>query len=490
MKVKSASSKRSRRTEVQLTLAQYFTPSPIASFMASMFRTKDGAVDLLDPGAGEGILGMTLAEQLGPTAKKINATYIEFDAATYEKLSANLERHSKGKSSALHGDFTDIALHFEDEGVRFTHAILNPPYFKLRVDSPASKRLLKRGIQITNIYAAFVWLSARLLKDGGELVAIVPRSFCNGPYFLRFREYVTSNLSIDGIHLFSSRDKAFSGDSVLQENVIIHLSKRAQTSHVTVTYSDDHDFNDVVTRLVPIEKIIHPSDQTKTIHIPGQNQETHLNELLTGQLADLGVNVSTGPVVDFRLQGNVFTEPQKDTVPLLYPAHMNGLLAHWPKDNFTKKGQYYKPAEPVNASLLVDSPDPLLDKNVLPLDGYYVIVRRFSSKEEKRRIFAAVVAPTKFETSHIAFENHLNYFHRSKHGIDQELAYGLWAYLNSSILDEHFRKVSGHTQVNVTDLRSLPYPNEVRLRQLGKYVQKHKIVSDDIVKETILGENQ
>lgn len=489
MKVKSTNgSKRSKRTEAQLSLAQYFTPNSIALFMANMFRTRDGVVDLLDPGAGEGILGITLTEQLNSTAKSIRASYVEFDADTYETLQAKLQNQT-GRAKAIHGDFTDIALRWEDDKVKFSHVILNPPYFKLRVDSAISTKLQKRGIQITNIYAAFVWLSARLLKDDGELVAIIPRSFCNGPYFLRFRDYITSDLSIDGIHIFTSRNKAFSGDSVLQENVILHISKRTQTPYVTVTYSDDHTFEEVATRLVPFEQIVHPSDATKTIHIPGKDQETHLNELLPCRLSDLGANASTGPVVDFRLEENVFTESRKGTIPLLYPAHMNGLLAHWPKEDLTKKGQYYQPVEPANASLLSDKSSPLFDKNVLPLDGHYVIVRRFSSKEEKRRIFATVVAPDQFKSKYISFENHLNYFHLNKHGLDQELAYGLWAYLNSTILDEHFRKVSGHTQVNVTDLRSLPYPAEKQIRELGKYVRKHKGVTDDIVKETILGES-
>lgn len=482
--INTSSSKRSKRTEIQLTLAQFFTPSPIASFMASMFNKKEGNVTLLDPGAGEGILGITLAHSLSQTAQSLKGSFIEYDVHTYESLRQILRKQKDiGTPEAIQGDFVDIALKLEADNVRFTHVIMNPPYFKLPVDSSTSKKLQRAGIQITNIYAAFVWLSARLLAKDGELVAIIPRSFCNGPYFLRFREYIANHLSIDGIHIFNSRDKAFSGDSVLQENVIIHLSKRAQASLVTLTYSNDHTFDDVATRTLPFEKIVHPTDANKTIHIPGLGQETYLNELLTYRLDDLGLNVSTGPVVDFRETKNISNTPSPGVIPLLYPAHMNGLLVHWPKDSFTKKGQYYKPVLPV------DGMDKAVDKNVLPLDGYYVIVRRFSSKEEKRRIFATVAAPDQFKVSHISFENHLNYFHIKKHGVDQEIAYGLWAYLNSSIVDEHFRKVSGHTQVNVTDLRSLPYPSESHLRELGKYVREHKAVTDDIVKASILGES-
>ncbi len=60
-----------------------------------------------------------------------------------------------------------------------------------------------------------------MLRPGGELVAILPRSFCNGPYFERFRRFLLSQAALQQIHLFDARDKAFREDRVLQENIII-----------------------------------------------------------------------------------------------------------------------------------------------------------------------------------------------------------------------------------------------------------------------------
>ena len=57
------------------------------------------------------------------------------------------------------------------------------------------------------------------------------------------------------------------------------------------------------------------------------------------------------------------------------------------------------------------------------------------------------------------------------------LAQGLAAYLNSTVVDEHFRRFSGHTQVNATDLRHLPYPSRDALEQLGHWVTKHPAAS-------------
>jgi len=62
------------------------------------------------------------------------------------------------------------------------------------------------------------------LGQGGELSAITPRSFCNGPYFRGFRRELLSAATIDFVHLFDSRKEAFGRDDVLQENILFHLN--------------------------------------------------------------------------------------------------------------------------------------------------------------------------------------------------------------------------------------------------------------------------
>jgi adenine-specific DNA-methyltransferase len=478
---------KSGRTETQVLLAQYFTARPIANYMASMFDTrKNIKASILDPGAGEGILGITLMKRLQGEAMSVSVTFVEFDGPTYEKLLAILQTHTEDHLiSIANDDFIDAAYKMQDQEARFSHVIMNPPYFKLRVDSKSNVKLRSSGIHVTNIYAAFVWLSAKLLADNGELVAIIPRSFCNGPYFAKFRQFLFDGFSLDTIHIFSSRNKAFSKDSVLQENVIIHISKQSQRPMVKITYSTDQTFEDIAVRQVPFEQVVSPVDDSKTIHIPAENQTISLTDHVVGTLDDLGIKASTGPIVDFRLKSNIKETGDKSTIPLLYPAHMSGQRIVWPRESFSKAGQYYQPVESDNGRLV--GQDELTDKQALPLDGYYVVVRRFSSKEEKRRIFAAVVEPDVLPTKHVTFENHLNYFHAKKHGFGKDLAFGLCAYLNSSLLDEHFRKVSGHTQVNVSDLKNMPYPNRETLEKIGGIMQSIDELKDDIIVKEVMG---
>ena len=59
----------------------------------------------------------------------------------------------------------------------------------------------RAGIETSNLYSAFVALGSRLLIGGGELVAVTPRSFCNGPYFRPFREVFFAEMALDQAHV-------------------------------------------------------------------------------------------------------------------------------------------------------------------------------------------------------------------------------------------------------------------------------------------------
>jgi adenine-specific DNA-methyltransferase len=465
--------------------AQFFTPGAVAEFMSGMFDTNSRkAATVLDPGAGEGVLGLTLNNLLVTQGLSVHMTFIEIDEQVFNKLNRCVNQQlTQSETTLINGNFIKEGFKLLQEDKRFSHIIMNPPYFKMRRDSRASDFLMSCGVSVTNIYAAFMWLGLLLLEDGGQLVAIVPRSFCNGPYFLRFREFVTATASIEAIHTFGSRDKVFSKDRVLQENVIIRFAKKPQSKMVRISYSSDQGFTDVEKVCFAASEVFPFDSPDLTIHIPQRGKVTQLDKLASCSLPEIGLEVSTGPIVDFRARDAISNQGDDCSVPLLYPAHMKDGRVVWPVDNLPKKGQYYLPEANLwgsyDASLIGD-------KNVSPADGCYVIIRRFSSKEEKRRIFAAVVDPSEYGAGGVAFENHLNYFHVKKHGFDKELAFGLSAYLNSCVLDEHFRSFSGHTQVNVTDLRNIPYPSERQLRMIGEIASRNGTPIEQVVTENLL----
>lgn len=152
---------------------------------------------------------------------------------------------------------------------------------------------------------------------------------------------------------------------------------------------------------------------------------------------------------------HLHAEPGPGTVPLIYPSHITDGFVAWPKPGGRKPNALA--AVPATRSL------------VLPNETY-VVVKRFTSKEESRRVVAAVHDPARLPPGDVGFENHLNVYHRAGRGIGPSLARGLALYLNSSMVDIHFRQFSGHTQVNATDLRNLRYPLAEQLERLGSAV--------------------
>jgi hypothetical protein len=319
------------------------------------------------------------------------------------------------------------------------------------------------GLETVNLYSGFVALALELLEKGGQLVAIIPRSFCNGPYYQSFRRWILQRAAIRQIHLFDSRNHAFKADGILQENVILVLKRGARQEDVVISRSADGDFSDFTSDVFPIEKVVFATDPEQFIHIPTDG-DAELLEASAFQysLDQLGLEISTGPVVDFRLRDHLRADPEPGAVPLLYPGHFKNGAICWPKPAFKKPNAIVRNA--------------VTEKWLFP-NGYYAVVRRFSAKEETKRIVASVVDPNNIAGEVVGFENHLNVFHARRRPLKEFLARGLSTYLNSTVVDQYFRRFNGHTQVNATDLRALRYPSARALQSLGEWAWAERLVN-------------
>lgn len=459
--------------ERKAAFGQFMTPDSVAGFMAGLFTGRNGAARLLDAGAGVGSLTAAFVGRWGHEALEVSAYEVDSTLAVY--LRNTLARlNSLERATVIESDFIRAAVYAIKLGkaeAGFTHAILNPPYKKINSDSEHRALLRAVGLETVNLYTAFVGLALELMEKGGEIVAIIPRSFCNGLYYKPFREWMLERASIEHIHLFHSRTSAFNDDAVLQENIIIKLVRGMKQGRVTITTSSDPSFTDLETHGYPFSEIVHVDDDEKFIHIPTTPTHGGISAvpLARKALDEINLEVSTGPVVDFRLKEFLRDEPSTDTVPLLYPVHFSGGVLEWPRR--TRK-----------PNALVRNSE---TKKWLYPAGFYTVVRRFSSKEEQRRIVAHVVDPAVFETASIGFENHLNVFHTGKTGLSESLARGLSVFLNSTAVDEYFRRFSGHTQVNATDLRRLKYPERTELEELGRWAQEQLGLSQDQIDQRV-----
>jgi len=472
--VEQARVKLSRRTEPakKSRLGQYLTPEPIAAFMARLFVPTGGNCHLLDAGAGIGSLASAFLNRWRSGELRFDRVEVdtyEIDASLHGLLHQTLSSYQGPhfQANVLGQDFIHTSVHeicnslFAQAPSRYTHAILNPPYKKITGASDHRLALRRVGVETVNLYSAFVALAIAQLAPGGQLVAILPRSFCNGPYYRSFREYLLKHTAIRHIHLFDSRNMAFRDDRVLQENIIIMLERGGRQEDVVVSTSTDGSFHDCEQRQHPFNRIVVRGDDQQFIHIPTTSNPTTIefSSAIQHSLADIGVSVSTGPVVDFRLKAHLREMPDPQTVPLLYPCHFAGQSLKWPIPGMKKPNAIVQNAH--------------TQKWLYP-NGFYCVVRRFSPKEEKRRIVASVIDPSVFgDASLLGLENHLNVFHDRRNGLGESLARGLAIFLNATVVDEFFRRFNGHTQVNATDLKLMKYPSRDDLIRLGMWAADH-----------------
>jgi adenine-specific DNA-methyltransferase len=459
-----------RRSE----LGQFLTPLPVAKFMAELAHGNGETVRILDAGAGVGSLAAALVAELASrqkAPKRLEVQAYEVDPAMAQALACTLSSCQEACrelgveffGQVVQKDFIQVAGESIEGGLlapphaKFDLAILNPPYRKIRSDSPERRRLQAAGLETTNLYTAFLYLAAHLLVPGGELVAITPRSFCNGPYHRPFRKAFFEMMCLDRLHVFESRDRAFEEDEVLQENIILRAVRSSNRSgRVYVSTSTSPEDPDISQRSVPYSEVVDHDSEDAFVHVvPDEMNAAVARRIggLRGSLATLRLFVSTGRVVDFRAKSHLRKDASPGTAPLFYPGHLGSGRVRWPREGFRKWNALADCTE--TASLMVSS-------------GTYVLVKRFSAKEEPRRVVAAVTYAEDAVHPRWGFENHLNYFHQGGQPLPQDLARGLAAYLNTSMVDTFFRQFNGHTQVNATDLRSIPYPVREELEEIGK----------------------
>lgn len=463
-------------------LGQFFTPAPIADTIAQLLQPPTQQhLDILDPGAGVGSLATAVVARLldDPSVRSLRIVSYEIDPALGPHLAATgdaLASAAAGRGVAFEwdqreDDYIDtvgggLAGRLGSTFESFDVAVMNPPYRKVATSSHERLIMDAAGVPVVNLYAAFLALAATQLRPGGQLAAITPRSFANGPYYRAFRTFFFDRMALDAVHVYTSRAAAFADADVLQENIIFAATRDGARDLVRLSTSSGPD-EPVTERQVPHEIVIDPRDPNRFLHLPTEDHDAAVATAiaaLPATLADLGISVSTGRVVDFRSRDALRDEPAEDTVPLVYPGHLADGVVEWPKPEGRKPNALVRSDE-TEAMLLPNEP--------------FVLVKRFSAKEERRRVTAATSLPSMYAASHVAFENHLNVFHRAQRGLAPDVAAGLTAFLNSTTVDRYIRQFNGHTQINATDLRSLRYPSLEQLDKLGRLVGQTPAVSQD-----------
>lgn len=467
--------------ELRKRYGQFFTSESTATFMSSLFSLEKlcgrATVSVLDAGCGSGILSAALVLRiLGETSCKVALTLYETDSNVIPLLSENMESLRGASGGRLRYEIrTDNyilarASHFGGRTNLFESGTLekydlvigNPPYKKVSCNAPEAKAMPEVCHGAPNLYFLFMAMGVNDMDNDGQMVYIIPRSWTSGAYFTRFRRYLFSNASITHIHLFESRDKVFDQESVLQETIIVKLDKTTRSpQYVRMTTSaTSADFGQSTQFDVPTSAII--VGKERYVFLVTNKDDADLltrMERMPHTLPELGMRMRTGLVVDFRSRDLLRNEKDTDTIPLFYSRHLCDGVVHFPmgmQDEYIKADR----------------------RGLMQRNKNYLFVKRFTSKEEHRRLQCGIYLKRNFpQYESISTQNKLNFID-SDNELSECVVFGLYVLFNPTAYDAYYRMLNGSTQVNSTEVNTMPVPTMNDIERIGKGLIRGKDLSE------------
>lgn len=456
---------------------QFFTSKETAVFMAGLFAIPEiEVISVLDPGAGSGILSVALIERLQTVSsiKKIELVCYENDPNVLDLLRSNLEWVcSHTNKEVIYQIVTDnyilsqmdnynLMLGADQNSRKFDLVIGNPPYMKISKDAPEAMAMPDVCYGAPNLYFLFASMSLFNLKDNGEMVYIIPRSWTSGAYFKRFRQKFLDDGALEHIHLFVSRDKVFEKESVLQETIIIKVKKTCvNPDSITITTTQSNaDFSQKTVFDAPYSTVVNGED--RYVYLVTNSQEIEILSKLNNwpdTLPSIGLKMKTGLTVDFRNREALRDVAEEEAVPLFYSQHIQDGKVVFP---LGKEHEY-----------IVTEQSGLRQKNT-----NYLFVKRFTAKEEHRRLQCGVYLARKHpEYTEISTQNKINFI-RGLCDLSECVVYGLYVLFNSTLYDSYYRILNGSTQVNSTEINSMPVPPMSIIEEMGKELIRIRDMSE------------
>lgn len=330
----------------------------------------------------------------------------------------------------------------QDQITGYDLVIGNPPYGRVTLDMQTREKYSRSLFGHANLYGLFTDLAIRMVKENSGVVAfLTPTSFLGGQYFTALRTLLTEKTTPFAFDFVADRDGVF--DDVLQETML------------TAFKAGEHKAQAQISSLVPkglnkakIEKIgnVEIEKGGATWLLPRvKNDASFLNKLkkMPMRLAELGYSVSTGQLVWNRFKSQLRTSKGKTSYPLIWAESITSTGFHFSADR--KNHVPYIDIAPRQDFLVTTSE--------------CVLVQRTTSKEQDRRILAAIL-PQEFidETAGVVVENHINIVYPNGlfSAVQPE---AIAALLNSQAVDRAFRCISGSVAVSAYELNSIPLPS-------------------------------
>jgi adenine-specific DNA-methyltransferase len=324
----------------------------------------------------------------------------------------------------------------------FDLVVGNPPYGRVSLSPEDRSRFARSLYGHANLYGLFTDLALRWTKAQGLIAFLTPTSVLSGQYFSALRGLLAREappLAIDFVH---ARRGVF--DDVQQETMLAVYRKGGAVARMQIHYL--HLDTAAATRIERNGTVALPLSAAHPWLAPRQAAHSALianAERMPARLGSLGYRVATGPLVWNRYKSQLKDRRSgRHTHPLIW-AEAVGTDGCFRFRADKKNHKFFFKLEPGDEWLLVTQPA--------------VLVQRTTAKEQRRRIIAAEL-PEPFITAHggVVVENHLNMILAD--GAPLVAPEALACLLNSEVVDQLFRCISGSVAVSAFELEALPLP--------------------------------
>ena len=331
----------------------------------------------------------------------------------------------------------------------------NPPYGRVTLTAAQRARFARSLYGHANLYGVFTDIALRWARPGGVIAYLTPTSMLGGQYYAALRKLLADKAPPVAIDFVHARRGVF--EDVLQETLLALYCKGGTRRRFQVHYL--HVDNEREARLTKNGKVGLPTDASAPWLAPRDPAHVGLIKAAEGmatRLADWGYGVSTGPLVWNRFKPQMRARAGRGLHPLIWAEAVTADGRFIFRANKRNHAPYFKPE---------------LGDGWLVVDRSCVLVQRTTAKEQDRRLIAAELSQA-FIDAHggVVVENHLNMVRTI--GAAKVSPAAVAAVLNSDIVDQVFRCISGSVAVSAFELESIPLPPASAMATIEKLVAK------------------
>ncbi|MGE8555607.1 MAG: HsdM family class I SAM-dependent methyltransferase [Chryseobacterium jejuense] len=353
---------------------------------------------------------------------------------------------------------------------KFDVIIGNPPYGKLTLDKKVREEYEESLFGHANLYGLFTHLAINMVKSDGIIGYLTPTSFLSGEYFKKLRMFIRKETNPLTIDFVAGRKGVF--EDVLQETLLAvykkknHFSKEAPA----IAINEITTLSNGKLKISSAGKYELSSDTCSPWILPRDIKHAKIVASMSNmndRLSTYGYKVSTGQLVWNRLKKQLSDKKGKSSCPIIWA------------EAVSKDGNFELKSEKKNHKkwfLFKEGDEFLLTTKSC------VLLQRTTSKEQEKRLITTVLPETLFEEhKSVVVENHLNMIIpiASDHIVDLKT---LSTFLNSKVVNDAFRTISGSVAVSAYELESLPLPSPSKLKRLNTLIT-NKVDSDIIERE-------